>query len=119
MRNKEDVEEVIGSLNMADMPTVDISSMKAVQVHLRHLVGGRARSYMGEIPNERIFQVQFPERPGALKLFLEVVSPQWNVTLFHYRNTGNRESYVLVGLQVSHSGEHQSVMCKPWCQRVW
>ena len=28
------------------------------QVHLRHLVGGRARSYMGELPHERIFQVR-------------------------------------------------------------
>ncbi len=46
-------------------------------------------------------QVQFPERQGALRRFLDVVSPRWNVTLFHYRNTGNRESYVLLGLQVS------------------
>lgn len=70
------------------------------QVHLRHLVGGRARSYMGEIPNERIWQVSFPERPGALRRFLDTINPQWNVTLFHYRNTGNRESSVLLGLQV-------------------
>jgi len=27
------------------------------QVHLRHLVGGRARGPQGELPNERIFQV--------------------------------------------------------------
>ncbi len=27
------------------------------QVHLRHLVGGRARSYTGEIPDEKIYQV--------------------------------------------------------------
>jgi len=30
-------------------------------VHLRHLVGGRARSYMGELPHERIFQARPPE----------------------------------------------------------
>jgi hypothetical protein len=30
-----------------------------LQIHLRHLVGGRARSYMGEIPNERIYQVTY------------------------------------------------------------
>ena len=29
-----------------------------LQVHLRHLVGGRARSYTGELPDERIFQVR-------------------------------------------------------------
>ena len=31
------------------------------QVHLRHLVGGRARSYMGELPHERIFQARPPD----------------------------------------------------------
>jgi hypothetical protein len=109
-----------------------------VQVHLRHLAGGRARSYTGRIEHEKILQVQrsvrtavltyrpaccehvsavaaactvhdhgtplwqvvFPERPGALRRFLDVVSPAWNVTLFHYRNSGNRESSVLLGVQV-------------------
>jgi threonine dehydratase len=45
-------------------------------------------------------QVQFPERPGALRRFLGALSADWNVTLFHYRNTGNRESYVMLGMQV-------------------
>ena len=27
-----------------------------LQVHLRHLVGGRARSFLGQMPHERIFQ---------------------------------------------------------------
>lgn len=47
-----------------------------------------------------VVQVQFPERPGALRRFLSALSADWNVTLFHYRNTGNRESYVMLGMQV-------------------
>ena len=35
-----------------------------------------------------IRQVEFPERAGALARFLSVVSPAFNVTLFHYRRTG-------------------------------
>lgn len=31
--------------------------LHCLQVHLRHLVGGRARGPEGELPNERIFQV--------------------------------------------------------------
>lgn len=27
-----------------------------MQVHLRHLVGGRARSFMGHLPHEKILQ---------------------------------------------------------------
>ena len=90
-------------LNAARMPTVDISKMESAQLHLRHLVGGRARSFTGTIPNERIYQITFPEKPRALQNFLAVISPKWNVTLFHYRTTGNRESSVLLGLQVCRS----------------
>ncbi|MEW5313236.1 MAG: hypothetical protein WDW38_004821 [Sanguina aurantia] len=79
-------------LHQADMPTVDISGMEVAQLHLRHL---------------RIFQVIFPEVAGALRRFLSVVSPTWNVTLFHYRNTGNRESSVLMGVQVPPQDEEQ------------
>ena len=53
-------------------------------------MGGRARSYTGELPSERIFQVDFPERPGALRKFLAVFSPDFLITLFHYRETGAR-----------------------------
>lgn len=28
------------------------------------------------------------------------MSPTWNITLFHYRNTGNQSSTVLLGMQV-------------------
>jgi threonine dehydratase len=45
-------------------------------------------------------QIVFPERVGALRRFLSAISPAFNVTLFHYRNTGNRESNVLLGLQI-------------------
>ena len=49
-------------------------------------------------------QVIFPERPGSLSRFLNDMCVTWNITLFHYRNTGNQESSVLVGLQVKKGG---------------
>ena len=49
--------------------------------------------------------MQFPERPGALRQFLEVLGSEWNVTLFHYRQTGNTTSYVLLGIQVPPDSE--------------
>ena len=45
-------------------------------------------------------QVDFPERPGALRDFLPTFSARWNVTLFHYRKSGSRSTGVLLGLQV-------------------
>lgn len=52
------------------------------------------------MPDERIMQVAFPERPGALKDFLSALKPDWNITLFHYRQTGNLETALLIGIQV-------------------
>lgn len=45
-------------------------------------------------------QVNFPEKAGALRQFLGAMCPAFNVTMFHYRGTGNRSSSVLLGLQV-------------------
>lgn len=103
--DKKAAGALVARLNAAGMPTLDISDIDSAQVHLRHLVGGRARAFTGEIPFERVFQVQFPERAGALRAFLEVLSPHWNVTLFHYRQTGNSTSYVLLGIQVPPEAE--------------
>ena len=41
----------------------------------------------------------FPERPGALMRFLSSMHPNWNISLFHYRNQGADYGRVLVGLQ--------------------
>lgn len=98
---------VMERLNQRGYPTADISDIELAQVHLRHLVGGRARGPEGELPNEHIFQVDFPERPGALRKFLGPLSPRWNVTLFHYRRTGNQASGVLLGVQVPPQDEEE------------
>ena len=50
--------------------------------------------------DERIFRFEFPERPGALVRFLATMSPEWNISLFHYRNHGSDVGRVLVGMQV-------------------
>ena len=123
--------EIARRLGAAGLPTRDIGGMGLAQVHLRHLVGGRAAGAAGAaaggsggggeaagaqggvggvgggaaaagagVPDERIFAITFPERPGALALFLGALSPEWNITLFHYRDTGNRESSVLLGVQL-------------------
>lgn len=58
-----------------------------------------------------VLQVTFPEKAGALRQFLAVLmgadNPEQtlNVTMFHYRTTGNRASSVLLGIQVPPSRE--------------
>lgn len=81
------------------LPAIDLSGNEAAKLHLRHLVGGLAPA----IVNERFYRFEFPERPGALGLFLDAMHEKWNITLFHYRNHGADFGRVLVGFDVPQS----------------
>ena len=60
------------------------------------MVGGRSPLAR----DERLYRFQFPERPGALMRFLTSMHPNWNISLFHYRNQGADYGRILVGIQV-------------------
>jgi threonine dehydratase len=47
-----------------------------------------------------VYRFEFPERPGALREFLEKMGHNWNISLFHYRNHGTDHGRVLAGIQV-------------------
>ena len=66
------------------------------KLHIRHLVGGRAY----KVNNEILYRFEFPDRPGALMNFLNNMSHNWNISLFHYRNHGADYGRVLIGIQV-------------------
>ena len=76
-------------------PFKDLTKNEISNDHLRHMVGGRSPSAR----TERVFRMEFPERPGALLDFLEKLGNKWNITLFHYRNLGSAFGKVLVGIQ--------------------
>jgi threonine dehydratase len=80
----------------AGFPTLDLTDDELAMVHLRHLVGGRSPL----AADEHLYRFEFPERPGALMRFLVSMAPDWNISLFHYRNQGADHGRVLVGLQV-------------------
>ncbi|MFT7305704.1 MAG: threonine dehydratase [Candidatus Azotimanducaceae bacterium] len=75
---------------------VDLSGNEVAVLHIRHMIGGRVAS----LENERLFRVEFPERPGALGSFLDSIGSAFNISTFHYRNHGSAYGRVLVGLQV-------------------
>jgi threonine dehydratase len=81
--------------------TLDLTGDDLAQEHLRHMVGGR--SPLAE--NERLYRFVFPERPGALMRFLASMHPDWNISLFHYRNQGADYGRILVGIQVPASDD--------------
>ena len=73
----------------------DLTKNEISNDHLRHMVGGRSPTAR----TERVFRMEFPERPGALLDFLEKLGNKWNITLFHYRNLGSAFGKVLVGIE--------------------
>jgi threonine dehydratase len=87
---------ILAALEAEGLPVVDMSDNEMAKLHVRYMVGGRARG----IADEVVCRFQFPERPGALLRFLESLAPDWNVTLFHYRNHGDDYGRVLAGIQV-------------------
>ena len=91
-KERHDIYELLKTQYDVD----DLSDDEVAKLHIRYLVGGHA-----DIENERLFRVEFPERPGALLTFLERLGPTHNITLFHYRNHGAAEGRVLVGLEAS------------------
>ena len=88
--------KLVSSLASAGIDTIDLSDDRIAKEHIRHMVGGHTRGMHDEL----VFAFEFPERPGALMMFLEAISDKWNITLFHYRNHGADHGRVLAGLQV-------------------
>ena len=87
--------QVIFSLKGNGYKAIDMSDDETAKVHIRHMVGGKSSN----IGNEHLFSFEFPERPGALSQFLQGISEDWNISLFHYRNHGAAYGRVLIGLQ--------------------
>lgn len=90
-------DEIVAELREAGYPVVDMSENELALLHVRHLVGGRGAAGSR---HERLLRFEFPERPGALRRFLELMSPSWSLTLFHYRNHGAAQGRVLAGIEV-------------------
>ncbi len=96
IQSSSEIDTLIKKLERNDYPTLDLTDNEMAKVHIRHLVGGRAPQAKHEI----VYRFEFPERPGALREFLQKMGHNWNITLFHYRNHGADFGRVLCGMQI-------------------
>jgi len=98
-----DEQDLIHDLQAAGFPCLDLSNDELSKLHLRHMVGGRMPASAGEASGhgrELLYRFEFPERPGALMRFLTSLHPDWNISIFHYRNHGADVGRIVVGVQV-------------------
>ncbi len=96
-------ERLIQKLSEKDYAVVDMTDNEMAKLHIRHMVGGHAKTVL----NEQLYRFEFPERPGALLHFLTQIGQRWNISLFHYRNHGAAYGRILVGMQVKENEQKE------------
>jgi len=116
IQNRLDGVEILEKFANYGFPSLDLTDDELTKLHLRHMVGGH--SVLAE--NELLYRFEFPERPGALMKFVDSMSPDWNISLFHYRNNGSDYGRILVGMQVpSHEMQDWQVFLDSLGYRYW
>ncbi len=98
---KGESTKIAANFERQGFAALDLTHDDLAQEHIRHMVGGRSPL----AHDERLLRFTFPERPGALLKFLNLMRPHWNISLFHYRNQGADYGRILVGLQVPPSDD--------------
>lgn len=96
IENRADAAKIVETFEIEGLKTLDLTDDELTKLHLRHLVGGRSPLAHHEL----LYRFEFPERPGALMKFVASMSPNWNISLFHYRNNGADYGRIVVGMQV-------------------
>jgi threonine dehydratase len=96
IENRADAVNIVNKFESQGLKTLDLTDDELTKLHLRHTVGGHSPL----AKNELLYRFEFPERPGALMQFVSSMSPDWNISLFHYRNNGSDYGRIVVGIQV-------------------
>jgi threonine dehydratase len=95
-RKRDEDAVIAATFEKHGFATLDLTHDELSKQHIRYMVGGRSPLAHDEL----LYRFEFPERPGALMRFLSSMAPNWNISLFHYRNQGADYSNILVGIQV-------------------
>ena len=98
---------------------LDLTHDELAKEHIRYMVGGPSPL----AKDERLLRFVFPERPGALTSFLNLMRPGWNISLFHYRNQGADYGRILVGIQVPQTDDQAfddflTTLGYPWVEET-
>ena len=96
IQNRAETAIIIAKLEAEGFNTLDLTDDEMAKLHLRHLVGGRSPVAQDEL----LYRFEFPERTGGFIKFLNSMNPDWNISLFHYRNHGADYGRILIGIEV-------------------
>ena len=100
----DDLATLLVDLRERGYTAEDMTDNEVAKSHVRHMVGGHAAA---QLQDERVYRVEFPERPGALLKFLSGLGSSWNISMFHYRNHGAAYGRIFIGVQARTSERKQ------------
>ncbi|MCJ7859361.1 threonine ammonia-lyase, biosynthetic [Corynebacterium kalidii] len=96
-------EAIADALAGAGYDVVDLSDDEIAKEHIRYMIGGVPPAFV----DERMFSFEFPEHPGALVHFLDVLGTNWNITAFHYRSQGMDYGRILAAFEDARSADFE------------
>lgn len=105
---QEHKQKFINKMQAQGYRGTDLSSDDLAKEHIRHMIGGHSNT----VKNERLYTVDFPERPGALNDFLSAIRDMWNISLFHYRGLGGDVGRVLIGFEATNRAKLEQMLNK-------
>jgi len=116
IENRADAVRMVETFEARGFKTLDLTDDELTKLHLRHMVGGRSPLAHHEL----LYRFEFPERPGALMKFVGSMHPNWNISMFHYRNNGADYGRIVVGMQVPpHEMEEWQMFLDTLGYRYW
>jgi threonine dehydratase len=116
IENRADAARMVETFESKGFSTIDLTDDELTKLHLRHMVGGRSPLAHHEL----LYRFEFPERPGALMKFVGSMHPNWNISMFHYRNNGADYGRIVVGMQVPpHEMEEWQTFLDTLGYRYW
>ncbi|MBD1999636.1 threonine ammonia-lyase, biosynthetic [Leptolyngbya sp. FACHB-541] len=116
IENRADAVRMAEIFEEKGFKTLDLTDDELTKLHLRHMVGGRSPLAHHEL----LYRFEFPERPGALMKFVGSMHPNWNISMFHYRNNGADYGRIVVGMQVPpHEMEEWQTFLDALGYRYW
>lgn len=103
---REELNKIVSDLQAKGYQVSNLTDNITAKNHIRYMIGGHTAA---KDIKEKLFSLEFPERPGALMNFLEAIGDQFNVSMFHYRNHGAEYGRVLCALELEEKDYDQVV----------
>jgi threonine dehydratase len=105
------LESKLGTLRSAGYSINDLSASDIGKSHLRFMIGDS--KFGPTVETERFYQLEFPEKQGQLLSTINRINTDIEITALNYRQNGQNECSLLLGIDSSSSPDFSSLKDDP------